>query len=265
MKLYRALIAWLLLASTSLAANVLFYVGPTGQTLYVRFQTGASTYVATALTEGSSGGLGNYTASEATIAALTGMGTSSAAAGFPNGHPFRVYSGTPSASAADTLLAYGNEPWSGSVEIAASALLLPVTNGAATVASQLAAASTGGELTDTDFEDVPTSRTFNLVTNSNDELVGDKTRVLNIASGEKCFAINYGTDLATNRKISVVGTPTIYSGTSGGVTFGDNGRDKNIAKIRVTGVTAGTYVIQVVSEYDGGSSSTAKVTIKVVE
>src|SRR6185503_17429870 len=104
------LLVVLLLANLATAANVIFYTGPTGQTLYVRITNPAGAYVATALTEGSSGGEGNYTASEATIAGLTGM--SSASTG--NGCAFRVYvGGTPSTTATDPIAAFGYLPWSG--------------------------------------------------------------------------------------------------------------------------------------------------------
>lgn len=129
MKPLRTLAILLLLAGQSLAANVIFYVGPTGQTLYVRFQTGASTYVATALTEGSSGGLGNYTASEATIAALTGMDTASTG----NGYPFRVFVGSASASAADPIVAFGDLPWDGSAEVPLADLVAAEVEGGGTV------------------------------------------------------------------------------------------------------------------------------------
>lgn len=102
-----------LVAQWAVAANVVFYVGPSGQSLYVRIKNPADAYVATALTEGTSGADGEYYASEATIAALTGM--SSASTG--NGCAFTVRVGTASMTAADPIVAYGYLPWSGSIEV----------------------------------------------------------------------------------------------------------------------------------------------------
>lgn len=95
------------------AANIRFYVGQTGQTLYVRIENPGGNYVATALTEGTSGGAGNYTASEATIAALTGMNSPSTGAGCA----YTIRVGTPSASADDPIVGCGDLAWSGSAEL----------------------------------------------------------------------------------------------------------------------------------------------------
>ena len=386
-------------------ANIVFYVGPTGQTLYVRLQNPAGNYVATALTEGTSGGEGKYTATEATIAGLTGMGSASTG----NGCEFRVFVGAPSTTATDPIVAYGFLPWSGSAElptptrttaVAAGAItsagfangaldsagtlatgavggvttpqqfsigsvlgstvvsgqlvvfrnvggdvsinrvvefdsgsgelqidqnasytvqvgdsvtiypfdhpyqavtnLLGRTNGSATVGTQLARLDTGvsvasggitsgsfaansitasalasdavteigsgvGSLTDADFENIPDSRTWKLILNASDELLGDKTRVLSINSGEKAFAIDFAIDLGVNAKIRTIDSVSIESGTVGGVTFGTNGRDHTLAKIRPTGVTAGTYTLEVKVTDSEGGPHTAKVQLKVVE
>lgn len=95
--------------------------------------------------------------------------------------------------------------------------------------------------------------------------MGDKTKVISIASGEKAFAIDFGVDLGVNAKIRTVDSVSIDTGTNGGVTFGDNGRDHALAKIRPTGVTAGTYVLQVKVTDSEGGPHTALVTLKVVE
>ena len=102
-----------LLAIRAAAANIRFYVGPSGQTLYVRIENPGGNYVATALTEGTSGGAGNYTASEATIAALTGMNSPSTGAGCA----YTIRVGTPSASADDPIVGCGDLAWSGSAEL----------------------------------------------------------------------------------------------------------------------------------------------------
>ena len=122
-----------------------------------------------------------------------------------------------------------------------------------------------GGLTDADFENIPDSRTWKLVLNASDELVGDKTRVLSINSGEKAFAIDFAIDLGVNAKIRTIDSVSIESGTVGGVTFGTNGRDHTLAKIRPTGVTAGTYTLEVKVTDSENGPHTAKVQIKVVE
>lgn len=91
-----------------------FYIGPTGQTLYVRIQTGAATFVATALTEGSTSLLNHYAVADATIAGLTGMSVA-------GDYPYQVRVGTPSTTAADNLVGYGTLYWTGSTERPASA------------------------------------------------------------------------------------------------------------------------------------------------
>lgn len=111
-----SLAAWLLLASQSFAG--ITYSGTTGQTLYARVQTGTSTFVACALTEGSSGGLGIY---NATDAALVSAGLTTANR-YP-GYPFTIRSGSPSTTASDTIVATSatNLGWNGSCEV-------PLTN-----------------------------------------------------------------------------------------------------------------------------------------
>ena len=138
-------------------ANIVFYVGPTGQTLYVRLQNPAGNYVATALTEGTSGGEGKYTATEATIAGLTGMGSASTG----NGCEFRVFVGAPSTTATDPIVAYGFVPWSGSAElptptrttaVAAGAITSAgFANGALDSAGTLATGTVGGVTTPQQF------------------------------------------------------------------------------------------------------------------
>jgi len=112
-RLIRSFICVLLIAGQAWAG--ITYHGTTGQTLYARIQTGASTFEGIALTEGTSGGLGVYSVADGTID--NDVTTSSAAAGYPNGYPFTIRSGTASDTANDTILATGQLPWSGSVEI----------------------------------------------------------------------------------------------------------------------------------------------------
>lgn len=114
-QLTRTALCWLLLvvllAAKAIGADVLFYVGTSGQTLYVRVNE-AGTLNACALTEGSSGLEGNYIATEAN---LVSAGVNTASTG--NGFPFTVRSGTPSTTATDAIVAYGTLPWSGSAEL----------------------------------------------------------------------------------------------------------------------------------------------------
>jgi hypothetical protein len=101
----------ILLALAAPALGGVTYHGATGQTLYVRVQTGPTTFVAAALTEGSSGGVGVYTATDATLYAA-GLNVPSTATGYS----FTVRSGTPSTTASDPLIGSGNLIWNGAVE-----------------------------------------------------------------------------------------------------------------------------------------------------
>lgn len=125
--------------------------------------------------------------------------------------------------------------------------------------------SSSSLLTDSDFENVPDALTWKLVLNSSSELVGDKTRVLKRSTGEKTFAVDFAIDLPVNGKISTVNSVSIDSGTAGGVTFGTDGRERNLAKVRITGVTVGTYVIAVEVTDSESNPHTGKVTLKVVD
>jgi hypothetical protein len=90
------------------------YTGAPGLTaVYVRVSTSATASVAVALAEGTGAGVGFYTVSDADLvtAGLNSAGT----------YSFKVFSGSPSTTANDTLLATGVLPWSGSVEIGAPA------------------------------------------------------------------------------------------------------------------------------------------------
>lgn len=110
MKPLYAITAWLLIAAQSLAG--ITYHGTTGQTVYARVQTGATTFVAVALTEGTSGGLGVYTATDAAIYAA-GVKSPSIA----RGYPFTIRSGSASATVNDTIVGSGVLPWDGLGEL----------------------------------------------------------------------------------------------------------------------------------------------------
>ncbi len=224
-----------LLATASLAApaKVVMYIGPTGQSLYARFETSDGVYLAFALVEGSGGGKGRYYAYDSDIQDL-GLTTAGTYVG-------TVHSGSsPSTTAEDAILGEYELAWNGGSE---------VTNA----------------LADGDFENVPPLRTWKLIANSSSELVGDKTLVLDNDTGEKTFAIDFAGDLAVNGKIRTVDSVAIATGTGGGITFGTSGRERNLAKIRITGVTAGTYTIACKVTDGEGNPHMGTVTLKVVE
>lgn len=83
--------------------------GTTSQTLYARVQTAASTFTACALTEGSSGGLGVYTATDAALVTATLTSTD-------GDYAYTVRSGSPSATANDLIVGQGVLGWAGTVE-----------------------------------------------------------------------------------------------------------------------------------------------------
>jgi hypothetical protein len=113
-------------------------------------------------------------------------------------------------------------------------------------------------------ETVPPLRTWKLKPSpSLGVLVGEDVKGLTVGD-DPTFAVDFAVDLPTNGQVRTVPAPTIYSGTAGGITFGTPGREDSQAKIRITGVTAGTYVIQFKNVlYDTGARRTARVTLKV--
>jgi hypothetical protein len=115
MKIFRRFVAialcWLTLAA-QLRADILFAHTPAA-TLYVRVRTSATASVAVALTEGTSNGVGFYSV---TNAALVSGGLSSSGT-----YPYKIFVGTPSTSANDTLVGTGTLYWTGSADLPASA------------------------------------------------------------------------------------------------------------------------------------------------
>ena len=102
-----------LLAASAQGANPRFYTGDSGQTLYVRFEkVPNTTWVAVALTEGTTGSAGNYTAPEGTGAGSINAAGLNAAGTFN----WTVRAGSPSTTAADPIVAYGDIAWTGSAE-----------------------------------------------------------------------------------------------------------------------------------------------------
>ncbi len=92
-----------LCCSLAHAADAILHTDTPGQTLYVRVRTALTTSVAAALTEGTGNGVGYYVVTDATLA---GAGLSGTAV-----YPYKVFSGTPSASANDPLLGVGSLNW----------------------------------------------------------------------------------------------------------------------------------------------------------
>lgn len=222
-------------------ANVTFYIGPSGQTLYVRIQNPAGNYVATALSEGTSGGEGKYYASDSTIAALTGM--SSASTG--NGCEFRVYTGgTPSTTATDPIVSYGFLPWSGTAELSTFGALLATTNGADTVGDQIASSSTVGTVS---AYIVDAKRTWYF--DSPNQVTAPNTIVENIGF-VGLLQMDFGQPIPTLGSISSIAAtsfadvsnatePTISSA----VASAD--RKKVVLSISAASATAATYTITV--------------------
>ena len=119
--------------------------------------------------------------------------------------------------------------------------------------------------TDPDFASVAAALTWKLIQTSSAELVGDQTLVLDNDTGEKTFAVDFAVDLPIGGRINTVDNVEIASGTANGVTFGTSGREYSLAKIPITGVTAGTYTLSVQVSDNEGTPHTATVTLKVVE
>jgi len=136
-------------------------------------------------------------------------------------------------------------------------------------AAELSAGSTASS--DFDDEAVPPARTFKLVESSDDDegLVGAEIKKMRVGESPK-FAVDFGTDLTTNARISTVNTPTVISVdgsddfADGGITFGTTGREDSQAKVTITGVTAGEYVIEFKVLFVPGGWRTGRVTLNVL-
>ena len=111
---------------------------------------------------------------------------------------------------------------------------------------------------------VPSYRTWVLV-DTDDGLTGPS---ISMRVGEsKVFALDFRNDLATNGRLTDFTSIAIDTGTAGGVTFdADLGVDRTQAKVEITAVTAGTYVLEGSATYmdaDGGGTSIGSVTLVV--
>lgn len=148
---------------------------------------------------------------------------------------------------------------------------LATTNGAATLATQWArldaavsSAGGGGTLTDVDQEPVPSQRTF-ILKQTSSGLVGESSKTIYKTTTPYTYAVSFANDMATNQRINTVDAVAIQSGTGGGVTFANYGRDRGLAKFRVTPVTAGTYVVRVAVTYNDGAEAEGRITFVIVE
>jgi hypothetical protein len=131
----------------------------------------------------------------------------------------------------------------------------------------LANAPEGGGtiLTDVDQEPVPASRVFDLIPTEDQGLIAEKPKSIVIGADPNTYAVDFKVDMPTNGRIATVSAPTIASGTSGGITFANLGRDKSQAKFRPTAVTAGEYEVRIEVEYTSGASAVGTVLLTVVE
>lgn len=93
-------------------------------------------------------------------------------------------------------------------------------------------------------------------------LVSDKDRTIGVGASP-LMGVDFRNVAPTGRQIINVDDWEIVSGTAGGVTFGDVGRDKQTAKCQVTGVTPGTYRVKVRVTFYGGAIDTCVITLKV--
>ena len=113
---------------------------------------------------------------------------------------------------------------------------------------------------------VPRSRTFEIVRTSNG-VVGDRNQGMLIGES-KTFAFDFARDLPTNGRLTSFDSIVIKTGSAGGVTFDTTNKavDKTQSKIKITGVTAGTYVLNVDVTYSdafGGGTTSADCTLIV--
>jgi len=136
-------------------------------------------------------------------------------------------------------------------------------------ATKAAAEAAGEQTTPVSQVPVPALRTWTLKEASTG-LVGETSRKMRVGES-KIFAINFAADLPTNGRLTDFDSIAIETGTAGGVTFDTStdvtfGVDKTLAKIEITGVTAGTYVLEATVTYtsdSGGGTSKAQVTLVV--
>lgn len=118
-------------------------------------------------------------------------------------------------------------------------------------------------LTDADQEPVPGSRTVALVHTANEGLKYNKTISLRPIGEPATIAVDFAADMPANGRIATVDSVAISSGTAGGLTFGTSGRDYTKAKLRITPVTSGTYLVTVQVTYTTNTSNQGVIRIVV--
>lgn len=140
-----------LLAAATIHAELRFVDGTTGQSRYARIRTGSGTFVAVQLTEGTSGELRNYVATDAAINTAAG-GTLADSTG--NGFAVTFRSGTASTTADDPIVGYGLLAWKSGAEIGPSANVTQWAS-SATATTNLAIKTTLAKTADiTGFNDI---------------------------------------------------------------------------------------------------------------
>lgn len=132
------------------------------------------------------------------------------------------------------------------------------------IADAVAEAVGSVSYTDVDQEPVSENRLIVLLSDDDEGLLGEKEKSLAVGA-TPTFAVDFRNDMAVNSWITEVDSVEISSGTSGGITFDNFGRDKSLAKFRATGVTAGAYVVKVTVTYYGGATAAGFITLNVVE
>lgn len=118
-----------------------------------------------------------------------------------------------------------------------------------------------GMLTDVEQDPVGAEQLF-IATRKAGGLVGDKDRTIGVGTSP-LVGVDFRNVAPAGRQIINVDDWEIVSGTAGGVTFGDVGRDKQTAKCQVTGVTPGTYRVKCRVTFYGGAIDTCVITLKV--
>ena len=126
------------------------------------------------------------------------------------------------------------------------------------------APSTSGSVTISQ-QPVPESRTWQLRRGSTGALVSGGS-IKGIQVGEDVlFAIDFQADMPLGSWVQSVSSIAIQTGTAGGVTFGTAGTSGPQAKVKIAGVTAGSYTIRCKVTYaDSLESVEGDVELKVV-
>lgn len=122
---------------------------------------------------------------------------------------------------------------------------------------------TSASLTDINEEPVNSNLTW-LVKATTAGLTGEFLRATADGSAP-LYAIDFREVMPAGSYISQVNSISILTGTSGGVTFGTAGKRGSQAKVAITAVTPGDYVIRCKVTFRGGSTAIADVELTVTE